>query len=741
MLPCAVSLWYYNDFDLKFRGDYAMPTLARWLLDNSSTYENICSFLVPTLIVFCFLAIGKQKGVKVNSRVLGFFLHPITFISVMALCLVLRRLPLLYITQYLNPDEALALAGAIKFKMDWVPWRSVEYGTVGPFNTWLLNILNLIGLPLDYHTARIASLICLITQWTFAYLSLRVVTTEALSRVFTCAGIVFSFYSSGPDWLHYSSEYGPNAVLAGAWYCGVRWMVGRKLQYALISMLLLGWLPWIKIQYAPFTVLFAPVLITGLIYTKPKQLIKNAGYLLLAVVAPTIIMSIILLAADSFADFFRSYILSNIAYTTMPEREGAVPLPNGRTVPLIFQWLAIGGRAFSYPLLALVLTGFTILLVRPQLISGRVKYFFLLLLIGMAAASLSVSGSERSYLHYILIVVLVQTITTGLFCGEIIQEFLRGLNVRRRTLIECAFCFAIVFITIWPQHLAKNNGRPFPYPYPWAEQIRVSHQSAQENSKLAEKYGHKPMAIWGFRPDIFVALAAIPATRDMWSENAIRPNHLSSYYRERFLSDLKHSKPPTFIDTAQPSFFGVTDPAYEGHEIFKDLKTYVDDHYVLEEATILPDLMNGVRIYRQKSFLPPGEAGTQFAPQKGGMEVVKRYRIVAEKGDADAQCNLGIAYASGKAGPQDYEEAAKWFRLAAEQGQVTAQYNLGVAYAAGQGVPQDNLQAYAWVNIAAKQRHEMAKELQLQILKTMTPDQITEGQRLSREYAEKFIKK
>ena len=727
-----------SDPGSKFSGDYAMPPLARWLLQNSSAYESICFFFVLTLIVFCFLALGKQNGVKANNRALGFFSHPVTFICVMALCMVWRRLPLLYITQYLNLDEALALAGALKFKIDWVPWRSVDYNTVGPFFSWLLNILNFMGLPLDYHTARVAGLVCLITQWTFVYLSLRLVTTEALSRVFTCVGVVFSVYSSHPDWLHYSSEHLPNAMLAGAWYCGIRWMAGRKLQYAWISMLLLGWLPWLKIQYTPFTVLLAPFLIAGLIYTEPKQLIKNAGYSLLALAAPTIVMSIILLTTGSFSDFFRSYILSNIAYTTMPE--GATPLSDG-TAPLIFEWLVIRpGSVFSYPLLVLVLTGITILLVRPQLISTRIKIFFLLLLMGMAAAMLAVSVSDRRYLHYLLIVVLAQTITTGLFCGGIIREFLRGPTVRRRTLAECAFCAAIGFITIWPQYLARNNRMVFPYPYPWAEQIQTSHQSMREDAELTEKYGHKPMAIWGFRPDIFVALAAVPATRDMCTQNAIKPNPLSSYYRERFLSDLKQSNPPTFIDATPPGLFGFTDPTHEAHENFEDLKTYIADNYVLKEAVTSPGLMNGVRIYRLKSLLPQSEAGAEFNSQDY-TEAVNRIRRVAEQGDVKAQFSLGLAYAAGNGVLQDYAEAAKWFRLAAEQGHVKAQFNLGVAYAAGGGVSQDCLQAYAWVTIAAEQGNEKAKGFRPLILKTMTPAQLEEGQRLSREYAEKYIKK
>jgi uncharacterized protein len=51
--------------------------------------------------------------------------------------------------------------------------------------------------------------------------------------------------------------------------------------------------------------------------------------------------------------------------------------------------------------------------------------------------------------------------------------------------------------------------------------------------------------------------------------------------------------------------------------------------------------------------------------------------------------------------PQDFTEAAHWYKLAAEQGDAQAQYNLGLAYARGEGVTQDIVKAHMWFNLAA----------------------------------------
>ena len=115
---------------------------------------------------------------------------------------------------------------------------------------------------------------------------------------------------------------------------------------------------------------------------------------------------------------------------------------------------------------------------------------------------------------------------------------------------------------------------------------------------------------------------------------------------------------------------------------------------------------------------------------------VRKWRKAAERGEAWAQYNMGIAYDKGKGVPEsDYYEALRWFHKAAEQGHVHAQYNLGrlyrsngkhresvgwyrkaaeqglrgaqvmlsQAYADGKGVTKNARQAVRWFREAAEQ--------------------------------------
>ena len=113
-------------------------------------------------------------------------------------------------------------------------------------------------------------------------------------------------------------------------------------------------------------------------------------------------------------------------------------------------------------------------------------------------------------------------------------------------------------------------------------------------------------------------------------------------------------------------------------------------------------------------------------------EVVRLYRLAAERGYAKAQSNLGLMYRNGQGVTQDDKEAVRWLRLAAAQGVAKAQYNLGVMYGQGRGVPQDYALAHMWWNIASAAGDAGGTENRDLVAKQMTPQQIEKAQEMAR---------
>ena len=109
--------------------------------------------------------------------------------------------------------------------------------------------------------------------------------------------------------------------------------------------------------------------------------------------------------------------------------------------------------------------------------------------------------------------------------------------------------------------------------------------------------------------------------------------------------------------------------------------------------------------------------------------------VKAEAGDALAQFSLGWTHYYAKGVVENSVEGVKWWTLSANQGNAEAQWELGGAYATGRGVPQQDLvAAYAWYNIAAENGFIYAKKDKEKIAKSMFPGQVIRAEDMAREF-------
>jgi TPR repeat protein len=113
----------------------------------------------------------------------------------------------------------------------------------------------------------------------------------------------------------------------------------------------------------------------------------------------------------------------------------------------------------------------------------------------------------------------------------------------------------------------------------------------------------------------------------------------------------------------------------------------------------------------------------------------------ANRGDAIAQTNLGIAHEFGYGVAQNPQEAVKWYQRAATQGDVRAQFYLSGCYEMGTGVTQDFVQAYYWLSVAVANSSpassgyvEMIRRRDRLGRTRLKPDQIADAQKRSREW-------
>ena len=174
-------------------------------------------------------------------------------------------------------------------------------------------------------------------------------------------------------------------------------------------------------------------------------------------------------------------------------------------------------------------------------------------------------------------------------------------------------------------------------------------------------------------------------------------------------------------------------------------QVYLGEMYANGEG-VPQDYAEAVRWYRKSA--DQGNATAQFylgymyangqGVTEDYSEAMRWYRKAADQGDPDAPNSIGEMYANGRGVPPDYREAMRWYRKAAEHGNADAQYNLGLMYRDGQGIAQDFVVAHMWLNLASskstgddQKKRSAARDA---LAAKMTPQQIAEAQRLTREW-------
>ncbi|MDD2829364.1 MAG: tetratricopeptide repeat protein [Sulfuricurvum sp.] len=81
---------------------------------------------------------------------------------------------------------------------------------------------------------------------------------------------------------------------------------------------------------------------------------------------------------------------------------------------------------------------------------------------------------------------------------------------------------------------------------------------------------------------------------------------------------------------------------------------------------------------------------------------IKEWTALANKGNAEAQFNLGVIYGAGLGTESNMDKAIGWYNKAATQNHPEAAYIMSIAYAKGQGIKEDKTASMQWLKKAAE---------------------------------------
>lgn len=122
-----------------------------------------------------------------------------------------------------------------------------------------------------------------------------------------------------------------------------------------------------------------------------------------------------------------------------------------------------------------------------------------------------------------------------------------------------------------------------------------------------------------------------------------------------------------------------------------------------------------------------------------GEEQEKVFLAKAQKGDAEAQFELGDIYLSGNGVDQSDKKGLLWVRRSADQGFARAQHYMGEAYTNGVGLilKKNTVEACKWLTLAANQEHGPATRSMKDLQEKMTPQEIEQAKKLAQDWKPK----
>lgn len=579
-----------------------MQQVIFWFDASNIRYWFMAVLCIATVVFLSlFSAISGLQQKTIQSGVVRRSNHPLLYIFMMALALAAFRWPIIFDPYELNPDESQMIAQAMKFfQDDPIPWRSVDGGSGGPLDSYVLVIPALLGFHLDYAAARVIGLLCITGTLSFTFLTLRVLFSDGLAKVAVIPMMFFFCFTRFFDFIHYSSEHLPILLLSAAVYLLVKYirldMVRKDLLF--LSGVALGSVPYAKLQTAPVAVIIflgvaAAVFIKekGSGVSPTRQLTAFCCGILLM---PAVISGVVLWGG-AFGDFWKSYIVSSLIYN-----ESAKPLLSVAAAFIgedeFFHFLA--GNIF-FLLMAIVFI-FAIRKKKRPLAQLLVSFIYL------SANIYIVLKPGRLHYHYLLFLIPPLSIMSGVLLGNI------AVYLTEHQRIKLSIIFLMCFLGITTIFQIPRESEYYdddPFAGHAADYFTIDRDPVVSSIRSIANPSEK-MAIWGWTPKYFVLTGLVPGTRDAAAGFQIGDSPLRDYYRQRFLQDLKAERPPVFMDTVSSMDFAFSEREKFGHETFKELADFIRDSYTLS-FIVGPGPDDAVRIYalngrlRQPADRPP----------------------------------------------------------------------------------------------------------------------------------------
>lgn len=481
------------------------------------------------------------------------------FLFLASCLLFVLRLPVLVYNRELNVDESQMLTQAMTLAVDPVYWRSVDGTTGGPLSSYFLTIVGMLTGRYDYMTAHLGAFLLVLITLFFLFKALKSWFDPYRAALGLLPVILFYGFTRTPDFVHYSSEHFPIALLAACvWLVSGDFVSDRSAKAKMFALgVLLTLVPFGKIQAVP---LAAGIGLYALIRLATHRYRGALAALFGGVVAACASALLLFFAGGVLNDFFTFYIKGNFQY-----KNNTTLFDNLR-----FQF-SEAHRATDLLILLIPLVIWPVLTVpgNRKVPRNRSVWWLGIGLLAMSFVAILRTGS--GYTHYLLFLVLPFSLLLTSLTGPDISP----AKTRMRLIFPPLLGVALAVGVFWRQHGVLNSfvsgpglnrGLPFT-------------ATGMEAARFLNKGEY--MVVWGWNCQYYVECQAPQGVAENHSIRSAFKHPMQEIYRERYLRDLERTRPAVFIDAVGPNSLWLQDTLTQSYRSFPELADYVDKNYTL----------------------------------------------------------------------------------------------------------------------------------------------------------------
>ena len=556
-----------------------LKQLFVWLDAHPAAHHAGLLLALAALLLWIVRGVRARPDAPIRQR-RGDFL----FAGLILLALLASRWPLLLQPTPFNPDEAQLAAAALTYAHDPVPFRSVDLTTSGPLNGLALLPTHWLGIPQDYFNAR---LVAILLEWgTLLALfgTIRRLADTAVASLALVPGVLMFATMVDSDLVHYTSEHLPVFL----WSLALLLLASRPPSEAPAAAgpgarwyaagVLLGLMPWAKLQSVPFGGALGGLALLACWLDRRRSVRSRLAWIAAlsgAALAPTIVVLALAAATGQLEQFEVCYIRDNLEYMGTGLSWSTVLAQLGRIASITWQV-----PAFAVAALLLALVG----------LRRRPTPLFWVAAVSTLAAVYAVVAPRHSFFHYVLFVLPPLTLLAAV---AIVGLWNSSTTPRGRVLLLAMILglggagAAALRLRCEPPanlgHLARD----------W----RAPHSLLARHIRHVATAGDR-LTVWGWTPHLHVETALAQGTRDAHTFRQMEPSpRRDTFYRPRFLADLRAQRPTFFVDAVGPTSFGFPDRPGNAHETFPELREFIAQHYVF-----VKDYMSA-RLYMRRDLM------------------------------------------------------------------------------------------------------------------------------------------